>query len=174
MYGQTAIMIAAIFGQTTTVKFLQAAGASIIENNSAGCSALIFAALHGRWELVQYFFQEAGAIMSDATSYSETVWDLLMHGVDDHYNDDSMALTSLLKVIVMLDDAPPDFVARLSSAHARLTARGLYFRAQLPSYLEQQRASVVKYCPLPVVLRSNVAAYATTTPEDMWADGLRI
>jgi hypothetical protein len=83
-------------------------------------------------------------------------------------------LSSLLKVMVMLDDAPAAFVATLSPHHAKLCARGCQLRAQLPSYLEQQRVAVVAHCPLPGVLQSLVAAYAVVTPEDMWADGLRV
>jgi hypothetical protein len=118
---------------------------------------------------VEYFLREAGASISDATSRGRTVWILL-----DLQDDDTIALASLLKIMVMLDDAPLAFVAKLSPANAELTTRGRYFRAQLPSYLEQQRASVFKHCPLPPVLQSIVADYAVTTPEDMWADGLRV
>jgi hypothetical protein len=119
--------------------------------------------------LVEYFVQEAGASISDATSHGSIVWILL-----DIQDADPIALASLLKIMVMLDDAPPAFVAKLSSAHAEITIRGRYFRAQLPSYLEQQRASVFKHCPLPPVLQSIVADYAVTNPEDMWPNGLRV
>jgi hypothetical protein len=47
-------------------------------------------------------------------------------------------------------------------------------QAKLPSYLEQQRATIVANCPLPAVLQSLVIDYAAPTPEDMWTDGLRI
>jgi hypothetical protein len=76
--------------------------------------------------------------------------------------------------MVMLDDAPPAFVAKLSPVHTELTARGRQYRAQLPSYLEKQRASVFERCPLPAVLLPLIAEYAATTPEDVWTDGLRI
>jgi hypothetical protein len=168
-YGTTALMEAALFGNTTTVKFLQAAGASVAEKNYAGYSTLHYAAVGGKLSLVQYLLQEAGASISDATNAGYTVWDLLRP-----HDADPMALASLLKIMVMLDDAPPAFVAKLSPAHAELATRGRHFRAQLPSYLEQQRALVVAHCPLPAVLQPLVGAYAATTPEDMWADGLRI
>ena len=77
----------------------------------------------------------------------------------------------------MLGDAPGYFIAKLSDYHSGLTeitTRGCQSRAQLPSYLEQQRAAVVDDCPLPAVLLPLVAAYAATTPEDMWSYGLRI
>jgi hypothetical protein len=69
--------------------------------------------------------------------------------------------------MVMLDEAPPTFVADLSPTNADITSRGRYLRAQLPSYLEQQRASVVENCPLPPVLLPIVAEFAATTPDDM-------
>jgi hypothetical protein len=168
-HGITAIMMAALRGRTTTVKLLHAAGASIAEKNSYGYSALHYAAMRGQLLTLQYFLQEAGASISKATSDGKTVWDLLVL-----QHADPVAMASLLKVMVMLDDAPPDFVAELSSANAELTSRGRQYRAQLPSYLEQQRASVVEHCPLPPVLLPIVAEYAATTAEDMWTDGLRI
>jgi translation elongation factor EF-4 len=87
---------------------------------------------------------------------------------------DDAELSSLLKVMVMLEDAPVDFFAILSPHDAKICTRGRQLRAQLPSYLVQQRAAVVAHCNLPAVLQSLVAAYAATTPEDMWADGLRV
>jgi hypothetical protein len=83
----------------------------------------------------------------------------------------------LLKVMVMLDDAPQFFLSLLTLLtphHAELYTRGRQHRAQLPSYLEQQLAIIIEHCPVPTVLQSLVAEYAATTPEDMWTDGLRI
>jgi ankyrin repeat protein len=167
-YGFTAIILAAMHGHAATVKFLQEAGASVTEKDDHGVSALHFAAFHGDMSLVQYFLQEAGANISDVTDDGGTVWNLL-----DLKDADPMALASLVKIMVMLGDAPPAFAAKLSPAHAEITTRGEDYRAQLPSYLEQQRASVF-HCPLPPVLQSIVADYAVTTPEDMWANGLRV
>jgi hypothetical protein len=119
--------------------------------------------------IVQYFLQEAGASINDATHGSDTVWDLL-----ELQDADPAALAPLLKIMVMLGDAPPSFVANLSPAYAKLTTKGRQYRAQLPSFLEQQRASVFEHCCLPPVLLPIVAEYAVTTPEDMWTDGLRV
>jgi hypothetical protein len=76
--------------------------------------------------------------------------------------------------MVMLDDAPPAFVAKLSPAYAEIATRGRQYRAQLPSYLEQQRATVVEHCPPLPVLLPIVADYDAATLEDMWTDGLRV
>jgi hypothetical protein len=181
--GITALMAAALNGHSTTVKCLQAAGASITEKSNIGWSALHYAAHNGILSLVHYILQETGASISDATDEGETVWDLLKVSDADPAaltsllkleHADPVALSSLLKIMVMLDDAPPAFVAKLSAANAEITRRGRYFRAQLPAYLEQQRALVVEHCILPPVLLPIVAEYAAITPQDMWADGLRV
>jgi hypothetical protein len=162
-------MVAAMKGHAATVKYLQAAGASVMEKNYIGLSALHLAANRGKLSLVQYFMEETEVSISDATDDGSTVWHFL-----ELEDADPLEIVSLLKVMGMLDDAPPAFVAKLSPLHADLTEKGSCFRAQLPSYLEQQRASVFEHCPLPAVLLPIIAEYAATTPEDMWADGLRI
>jgi hypothetical protein len=118
-----------------------------------------------------WLLSEGGASIFDATTSGKTVWTLL-GGTAGRAN--TTELSSLLKVMVMLDDAPAEFIARLVPPHAELATQGRLLRAQLPSYLQQQWARVVAHCPLPAVLQPLVAAYAATTPEDMWADGLRV
>jgi hypothetical protein len=162
-------MVAAMHGHVAVVKYLHANGASITERNGDGVSVLNLVSFRGFLPLVQYFIEEAGARISEVTSDGGTLWSLLkLTGADPD------ELASLLKVMVMLEDAPPAFVAKLSPAHAEITTRGRYFRAQLPSYLEQQRASVFEHCLLPPVLLPIVAEYVATTPEDMWTHGLRV
>jgi hypothetical protein len=94
-----------------------------------------------------------------------------------HRVADAIAILSLLKVMVMLEDTPEYFTDVLSLHNVKLAeiaTRGRQLRSQLPSYLEQQRASVIAHCPVPTVLHSLVAEYAIITPEDMWTDGLRV
>jgi hypothetical protein len=86
----------------------------------------------------------------------------------------SAELSSLLRVVVLLEDAPADFVEKLSSQHTAIYTQGRQLRAQLPSSLEQQRATVVAHCPLLTVMQFLVVSYAATTPEDMRTDGLRV
>jgi hypothetical protein len=71
--------------------------------------------------------------------------------------------------MVLFEDAPADFKARHSPQHAELATRGKLLRAQLPIYLEQQRAAVVDHSPLPAVLQSLVVAYAVPTTREMWS-----
>jgi hypothetical protein len=75
--------------------------------------------VYGKLLIVQYFLQEAGASINDATHYiigtccSSFRISTLQH-----------KLASLLKVMVMLYDDPIAFVAKLSPAHAKLAAQG--------------------------------------------------
>jgi hypothetical protein len=112
-------------------------------------------------------------LLTESANYGVTAWGSIYYY---HLEDleDTAELSSLLKVMVMLEDAPAYFIGKLSQQNTEICTEGRQFRAQLPSYLEQQRAVVVVHCPLPAVLQSLVAAYATTTPEDMWTDGLRV
>jgi hypothetical protein len=112
--GLTAIMVTAMHGHTTTVKFLHTKGASIFEKNDNGSSALHLAAWDGNLSLVQYFPEEAGASISQ-TARGRTIWNTLKTK-----NADPVDLASLLKVMVMLGDAPPTFAAKLSPANAEI------------------------------------------------------
>jgi hypothetical protein len=83
-------------------------------------------------------------------------------------------VTSLLKFMVLLADAPPEFIAKLSLQQAELWERGRQIRMQLPVHLVQQRASIVAACPWPEVLQPLVAEFAAPTSDDMWTYGLRM
>jgi ankyrin repeat protein len=144
-------------------------GSSLAEQTSRGESALSLAALGGHFAAMQYLLEEHGAPMIESDNFP-TAWTFLRHNPRKR----SAELSSLLKVMVMLGDAPADYIVKLSPRHAKLCTRGRRLRARLPSYLEQQWATVVAHCPLPAVLQSVVAAYAAPTSEDMWAGGLRV
>ena len=140
-------------------------------------SALSYAALGAYYRgycrshlgLVQWLLENGVSSITETTddSHATMVWNMLTIE-----NAGAAELSSLLKVMVMLADAPAYFIAKLSPQHAELAMRGRQLRAQLPAYVEQQRALVLAHCPLPAVLQPLVAAYAATTPEDMWMDGL--
>jgi hypothetical protein len=146
-------------------------GSSLAEQTLIeGYHALMLAACASRFPAMQYLLEEQGASLTETKKHGGTVWsNMRVQG-----KKNAAELLSLLKVMVMLDGAPADFIARLSPKHAEICTQGRQFRAQLPSYLVQQRAAVVAHCPLPAVLQSLVTAYAVTTPEDMWTDGLRV
>jgi hypothetical protein len=79
-------------------------------------------------------------------------------------------LVRLLSFIELRGDPPEDIFSILLPHDVELAARGQQLREQLPSYLEQQWASIVAHSPLPTMLHAIVAAYAAPTPADMWAD----
>lgn len=72
--------------------------------------------------------------------------------------------------MVLLDDAPPYFIAHLSPPDVEVTTQGSKIRAQRPVYLEQQRGFIDAHCSLIVDLIPIVVAYAEPTLEDMWGD----
>jgi hypothetical protein len=72
--------------------------------------------------------------------------------------------------MVLLDDAPTDFITKLLPQNTDVVTQGRQIRALRPSYLGRQRASISNDSPLPSVLQSIVVAYAKPTPEDMWTD----
>jgi ankyrin repeat protein len=141
-------------------------GSSVAEQAEHGQNAFLLAA-EGTGE----HFATMQYLIEHGTPMSRKVWETLG---DRCYGGNDAHLSSLLKVMVMLDDAPAEFIGELLPHHAKLCKQGRQLRARLPSYLEQQRAAVVTHCPLPAVLQSLVNEYAATTPEDMWADGLRV
>jgi hypothetical protein len=81
-------------------------------------------------------------------------------------------VSSLLKVMVMLDDAPSIFIKRLRPHDAEIATKGLMYRRHLLFYLEQQKTAVAADCDLPSVLLNLIVGYAATTAEDMWEHGL--
>jgi hypothetical protein len=104
---------------------------------------------------MHWLLSEGSATMTEISIYGQTVWDLLtLEDADD------AELSPLSEVMVLLGDAPPDFIGELSPHHKDIVTRGRQVRMQLPSYLEQQRALFHAHCPLPVVLQPLVAAYA--------------
>jgi hypothetical protein len=170
--GWTAFLFAASGGHLELVQWLlSAGGASITERSNTGYFGLLVASSRGQFAAAQWLLEEGGASIHETDVYGQTVWGSLQKA---EINADADALASLLRVMVLIADAPPDFVAQLSPAHAELATRGQQLRAQLPSYLEQQRALVVAHCPLPAALQPIVFGLAAPTPEDMWTDGLRV
>jgi hypothetical protein len=168
--GYSAFLQAAYYGHIPIIHWLLTEGGSkLTEKDVLDTPALIVAARERRFPAMQYLLEERGALVSERDRFGRTVWgSIFLRGYS------SVELSSLLKVMVILEDAPAGFIVRLSAKHADICTRGRQLREELPFYMEQQRATVVAHCPLPVVLQSIVVVYAATTPEDMWTDGLRV
>jgi hypothetical protein len=112
--------------------------------------------------VVQWFLVEGRASVSQQIRCPEEGI-VLWHTMLDIEDADDAELTSLLQTMVLLGDAPLDFIAMLSPQHDDLWEQGRQLRTRLPAYLELQRAFVVAHCPLPGVLQPLVTGYAAPT-----------
>jgi ankyrin repeat protein len=169
--GDTALLLSAHYGHIPIMEWLlNEADSSLDVKYINGTSALLLAAKNGLFPAMRYLLEERGVLLTNADNIGHTMWDILYLRRDIY----SAEFSSLLKVMVILKDAPADFITRLSLKLANICTRDQRFRALLPSYLKQQRAAVIAHCSLPAVLQSIVAEHATTTPKDMWTNGLRV
>jgi hypothetical protein len=169
--GLASLDLAAFGGYTAMTQWLITEGrADVTHVANDGLTALGAALLQGHYALARLLIEEGGAKINQTDSAGvRSVWTELLDNISE--SADTADLAALLKVMVLLDDAPANVIAVLSPAHAKIAKRGRQLRAQLPSYLEQQRTLVVAHCPLPSALQPLVAGYAAPTPEDMWAEG---
>jgi hypothetical protein len=145
-------------------------GADVNRATEGGITPLIFAAHTGNLGVAHWLLAEGGAqasVSEYASQRGNTLWNMLKLE-----NADDAELTPLLQTMVLHGDAPPEFIAKLSSPQAQIWTRGDHLRRQLPAYLKQQRLSIVAHCPLPRVLLPLVAEYAAPTSEDVWTDRL--
>jgi ankyrin repeat protein len=175
--GGNVLMYAAYSGNAPVLFWLlKEGGARISDVNAMGWTALSIAANRGHYSLVEWMLREGGALITDVTVEDEvdtkTVWDSisLCLALASHV---STELLSLLKVMVLLDDASADFIAMMSPHNIEIIALGRQIRALQPSYMEQQHALINCISPLPSILQSIVATYAKPTSEDMWTDWLQ-
>jgi hypothetical protein len=148
------VLRAATISRTSTLQYLLAVGGGAsVDRAVTGYDAV------SPWTLMQY------RITGDDDAYL---------AADDvgvgHPGDEE--LSSLLKVMVMLDDPPAHFISALLPHHGALCVRGRHLRAMLPTHQKLQGVSIAAHCPLPIVLQSLVAVYALTDPEEMWMTGL--
>jgi hypothetical protein len=165
-------------GDITRWKELLASGADVNQADSDGFTALIRAAYWSRYSLAQFLLVEGEASIDQGTTgiwgllNGTNIWGVLGERKHTTGDDDSREFPALLKVMVMLSDAPQFFISELLPHDADFCTRGGLLRAQLSSYLKNQRTSTIFHRPLPIVLPNIVAKYAATTSEEMWSDGL--
>ena len=173
--GMTALLASAIKGHLANLKWLLAyGGARITDVNATGMSALLCAAAAGKCATMAWLLKEGGANFTDTSMMPEnrgkfTVWSIL-----ETDKTDDAELSSLLKTMALMADAPPEFVGRLKPQHAIIATQGKHLRRRLPAYLETQRTQLALNCPLPSVLQPIIAGYAEPTRDDIWQDRLTI
>jgi hypothetical protein len=206
----TALIDAASNGYLDMVRCLVELGAEVGLADNYGDTAMLESACFGHYSTVQFLLEYAGADIEEVNNAGERIWDYLFtHFVekdgrlveeDRGYEDDTAALTALLRVLVLRDAPPPDLVVLLSSAPdghfsdrfppnidpehiakrlselvlpERVIQEGLRLRARLPAYLVRRRALLDAHCSILPPLRALVHGYMElTTTEEIWATGL--
>jgi hypothetical protein len=167
-------MFATRRGNTAVVRWLvKMGGARISDTEGNGMTALMWAAYNSHFYVVQWLLEEGSANITDTVvvhGKSRSLW----NHIRSKSEGSAVELTSLIKFMVLIVDAPPDFIAKMTPHDAKIALWGRRIRILRPLYLKQQEASIEALCPLPTVLHSIVAAYAEPTPECMWTEWARL
>jgi hypothetical protein len=171
-------------------------GASISETDNEGNTALLLAAgVNCYPTIIQWLLEYGGAQITDTDDEGDSVWtvdsgeglpNLLKSAhtkskggeyvsVDGKYipNGDIVALTAMLRVIVLHGSPPDTLTADLAPPFQRIVQHGTRLLARLPAYLAQRRVLSDDHCPLLAPLTSLVHDYEKpTTTDELWATGL--
>jgi hypothetical protein len=133
-------------------------------------------------EMVAWLLEHGGANITDTAGDGSTVWDALKECLvedeieqddEDHVEHDAVAVTFLLRVMMLWGAPPAELATRLSPEHARVVQEGARMRARLPAYLAQRRALLDAHCLLIAPLQDLVHDYEVpTTTDELWATGL--
>jgi hypothetical protein len=95
--------------------------------------------------------------------------------IDGKYvpNGDIVALTAMLRAMV-LHGCPPESLAKdLAPPLQRIVQDGARLQARLPAFLVQRRALLDAHCPLLPPLQDLVHGYEVPTiTDELWATGL--
>jgi hypothetical protein len=144
-----------------------AEGEEIAERDQYGRTPLLRAASYGRITVVEWLLTDGRSTMSEADHNGDMVWSHLKRHIRRAAD---VTLSSLLRHMVLLEDAPPAFLLFLvlEPQHKQIIFEGRQLRAQLLDHLEHLRTMLMRRCPLPSVLQPLIAAYAAPTTEDMW------
>ena len=111
---------------------------------------------------------EGGAAITESNNDGQVIWTRLY----TNYMEPA-ALRSFLRVAVLLESPPADFIAGLTREHRLLITEGERIRLAVPQYLERRRAVVEAHCPLEVPpLVELVLRLSEPDAEDIWAIGL--
>jgi hypothetical protein len=179
--GRTALIAATSAGKFNSVRCLVEAGARIGAVCNFGYTALLMSARGGRYLIMRYLLEEAGADINDVNNDGESIWDLLIERLSSQRLNGlaraSAALPSLLRVMVLRSAPPPALMALLSLENVLILQKGARLRARLPAYLAHRRAYLDSRCPrislLPGVLRALIYTFeGPATTEELWATGL--
>lgn len=97
-------------GDLARVQRLIREGADVTKRYNHGRTVLLIAASlnfrNSHVAILQWLLEEGGSSMTETTYSGLTVWNLLVIYGDTNAQGDTIALSSLLKIMVMLEDAP--------------------------------------------------------------------
>jgi hypothetical protein len=116
--------------------------------------------------------------MEDANNRGKTIWDMLTYERERvagelEEEQDQVALTALLRVMVLRGAPPPAQVDLLSPENACVVREGALLRGRLPASLVWRRARLdVHFSLLLPPLRALIHGYLELTTEEFWATGL--
>jgi hypothetical protein len=187
--GWTPLNGAARRGYLAVVRYLVEFGARMGAADNRGNTALLVSAGLGRYATTRYLLEEGGGNIDDVSNGGDSVWDKLVDHLEnaagsDYDSDeeegedeDPLAMTALLRVLVLRGAPPSALVALLSPEPAHVVQEGARLRAWLPAYLAHRRAYLDSRCPrislLPSVLRALIYGFeGPATTEELWATGL--
>jgi hypothetical protein len=185
--GLTALLFAAKNGKWKVVEYLVIYGrARGVEDGSPEINGAFGHALYrGFPKVALWLLVFGGARITAPSLFGDTTrdkiqWCGFLHvwgyrnprGLTFPIHGTDADVSSLLKVMVMLHDAPSIFIERLRPHDAEIATKGLMYRKHLAQYLEQQKSTIIEDCDLPLVLLNLIVDFAATTTEDMWEHGL--
>jgi hypothetical protein len=172
--GNTLLLYAASGGNIDVCRFLLERGATLTEANEDGNNVLL-RACYGYPRLAAWLLTEGGASLECKNIEGESVWDSLIVGIS-HNHVDEADLSHLLRVMLLIGDAPANFADTLSPALQALVLEGGQLRARLPAYLVRRRTVLDTHCPVLLPeLRDLVHGYMElTTTDELCATGLGV
>ena len=150
-HGNTAVMLAAEFGNHDMLRWLVERGADIGHLNADGKNT---------WDVLYMYWSDNGILRN-------MDWNRL--SPDDKY--------TVLRTLLLREGPPGWLVGLMLRVHQQLVEDGVRLRAQLPAYLAERRSLLDTHCPLvaplPEELRALVYSFeGPATTEELWATGL--
>jgi hypothetical protein len=126
--GMTSALISARYGHLTLLKWLLCeGGANVSDSNEQGMTALLLSARYGHYTTTSWLLTEGGSSLREWSKFGKNVWDLLE--IDEGANE--AELSSLLKVMAALGDAPEAFKSKLAEMDGLSFEQKLRYRALL-------------------------------------------
>jgi hypothetical protein len=166
---------AVMSGDLTRVKhwLLKGNDGAIAETDSKGNTPLLISAIWCQPMVTQYLLEHGGANIADVNNTNETIWDLLEETLLNSGPEHEVAVTDLLKVMVLRGAPSAELATRLLPEFVSVIQKGARLRTALPDYLARRQALLDTHCPLLPPLRAIVNSYEEpTTTEELWATGL--